>query len=52
MSAGPKIDEIDVKILKTLLKEPRTSFTQITKTYGLSNTSMRSKFNLMKNRKT
>ena len=31
MPNGTKIDEIDAKILKTLLKESRTSFTQISK---------------------
>ena len=48
LSAEPKIDDIDAKILKTLLKEPRTSFAQIAKDCRLSNTSIRNRFNLMK----
>ncbi|UCC58595.1 MAG: Lrp/AsnC family transcriptional regulator [Candidatus Bathyarchaeum sp.] len=48
MSAGPKIDEINAKILKALLKEPRTSFTEIAKECGLSNTSIKNRFDRMK----
>jgi len=37
----PKIDEIDIKILKTLLNDPRTSFAEIAKDCGMSTNTIR-----------
>jgi Lrp/AsnC family transcriptional regulator for asnA, asnC and gidA len=43
-----KIDEIDAKILKILLKESRTSFTEIAKTCKISVCAARMRFNRLK----
>lgn len=48
MNGNLKIDDVDVKILKTLLEEPRTTFAEIAKDCGLSITSIRNRFNSMK----
>lgn len=48
MNTGPKIDDVDVKIIKTLLNDPRASFTKIAKDCGLSTTSIRNRFNNLK----
>ena len=44
MSARVKIDEIDVRILKTLLKDPRTSFAEIAKQCEMSINAIRMRF--------
>ena len=43
-----KIDEIDVKILKTLLNDARTPFSEIGKESGLSSNSIRLRFERLK----
>jgi DNA-binding Lrp family transcriptional regulator len=48
LNTSPKIDNVDVKIIKTLLEEPRTSFTKIAKNCGLSTVSIRNRFNNLK----
>ncbi|MEJ2240836.1 MAG: Lrp/AsnC family transcriptional regulator [Candidatus Bathyarchaeota archaeon] len=48
MSAHPKIDEIDVKILKILLNDARTPFSKIGKECGLSSNSIRLRFKQLK----
>ena len=48
MNTRQKIDDIDIKIIKTLLKEPRTSFAKIAKECDLSSTSIRNRFNILK----
>jgi DNA-binding Lrp family transcriptional regulator len=47
MTAG-KISEIDAKILKTLLVESRTSFTEIANHCGISVSAVRKRYNLLK----
>ena len=47
MRPEPKIDDVDVKILQTLLKEPRTSFAKIAKECELSIPSIHNRFTLM-----
>lgn len=48
MNTRPKIDEIDVKILKALLKDPRTSFTEIAKDCRMSTNAIRIRFKQLK----
>lgn len=48
MSIRPKIDEIDVKILKALLKDPRTSFAEIAEDCGMSTNAIRMRFKQLK----
>jgi DNA-binding Lrp family transcriptional regulator len=48
LSNRQKVDDVDIKIIKTLLKEPRTSFAKIAKDCDLSTTSIRNRFNIMK----
>lgn len=48
MNARPKIDEVNVKILKTLLKDARTSFADIAKDCGMSTNSIRIRFERLK----
>lgn len=48
MSVRPKIDEVDVSLLKTLLKDPRTIFTEIAKDCGLSTNAIRMRFKKLK----
>jgi len=43
-----KIDEVDVRILKTLLKNVRTSFSEIGKDCGMSSNAIRIRFNRLK----
>jgi DNA-binding Lrp family transcriptional regulator len=43
-----KIDEVDVKILKTLLKNVRTSFSDIAKDCGMSSNAIRIRFERLK----
>lgn len=44
MSSRPKIDEIDIRILKTLLKDSRTSFAKIAKDCKISTSAIRRRF--------
>lgn len=48
MNTRPKIDEVDVKILKALLKDARTSFGDIAKDCGMSANSIRRRFERLK----
>jgi Lrp/AsnC family transcriptional regulator for asnA, asnC and gidA len=48
LNASPKIDEVDVKILKALLKDARTSFADIAKDCGMSTNSIRIRFERLK----
>ena len=48
MTRNLKIDETDVKILKTLLQEPRTSFAEIARDCGLSVPSIYKRFDLLR----
>ena len=48
LSSRHKIDEIDVKILKILLNDARTSFSEIGKECGLSSNSIRLRFERLK----
>ena len=48
MSARPKIDEVDVRILKTLLNDVRTSFAEIAKDCGMSTNAIRIRFKRLK----
>jgi DNA-binding Lrp family transcriptional regulator len=43
-----KIDDVDITILKTLLREPRTSFAKIARDCGLSTPSIYNRFDLLK----
>ncbi len=47
MNSEVEVDSFDAVILRTLLKEARTPFTEIAKDCGLSNTSIMNRFNLM-----
>lgn len=40
----PVIDNVDVTLLKALLRDPRTTFTEIAKTCGLSTTAIKNRF--------
>jgi Lrp/AsnC family transcriptional regulator for asnA, asnC and gidA len=44
LSGRPKIDDIDVKILKSLLNDPRTSFTEIAKDCNMSTNAIRIRY--------
>jgi Lrp/AsnC family transcriptional regulator, regulator for asnA, asnC and gidA len=44
LSDRPAIDEVDVRILKSLLKNARTSFSQIAKDCGMSSNAIRIRF--------
>ena len=44
MSGSKKFDKIDMKILKILLKDARTSFSEVGKECGLSSNSVRLRF--------
>ena len=44
----PKIDEVDVKILKALLNDARTSFAEIAKDCGMSSNAIRMRFKRLK----
>lgn len=48
MSARPVVDEVDIKILKTLMKDPRTSFAKIAKSCQLSTNTIRTRFARLK----
>lgn len=48
LSAKPKIDETDARILKTLLKDVRASFATIAKNCGMSTNAIRMRFNRLK----
>lgn len=48
MSVRPKIDEADVRILKILLKDPRTSFAEIAKDCEMSTNAIRMRFKRLK----
>lgn len=48
MQNRAKIDETDAKILKTLLRESRTSFTEIAKDCKISVAAVRARYNLLK----
>ena len=48
MNVRPKMDQVDVRILKTLLKNPRTSFRKIAKDCKLSSNSIRLRFERLK----
>ena len=48
MNKNLKIDEIDVKILKALLQDPRTSFAEIARDCGLSVPSIYNRFDLLR----
>lgn len=48
MNVRPKIDEIDVRILKILLNDPRTSFTEIAKDCGMSTNTIRMRHKRLK----
>jgi Lrp/AsnC family transcriptional regulator for asnA, asnC and gidA len=48
MNARIKIDEIDVRILKILLKDPRTSFAKIAKDCGILTSTIRNRFMRLK----
>jgi Lrp/AsnC family transcriptional regulator for asnA, asnC and gidA len=41
LNVRPKIDEIDIRILKTLLDDPRTSFADIARDSGMSTNTIR-----------
>jgi len=43
-----KIDEVDARILKTLLKDVRTSFSEIAKDCGMSSNAIRIRFERLK----
>jgi Lrp/AsnC family transcriptional regulator for asnA, asnC and gidA len=48
LNARPKIDEIDIRILKTLLDDPRTSFADIARDCGMSTSTIRMRFKRLK----
>ena len=48
MNARFKLDEVDVKILKAMLKDARTSFSDIAKDCGISTNSIRMRFERLK----
>jgi Lrp/AsnC family transcriptional regulator for asnA, asnC and gidA len=48
LRSQPKIDEIDAKILKTLLREARTTFTEIAKDCSISVGAVRTRFERLK----
>jgi DNA-binding Lrp family transcriptional regulator len=48
LSNRTKIDEVDTKILKTLLKNVRTSFSEIAKDCGMSSNAIRIRFERLK----
>ena len=48
MDVRPKIDEIDIRILKTLLRDPRTSFAEISKDCKMSTSTIRMRFKRLK----
>ena len=48
MNARPKLDDVDVRVLKALLKDARTSFTNIAKVCGMSTNSIRMRFEKLK----
>jgi Lrp/AsnC family transcriptional regulator for asnA, asnC and gidA len=48
LSARPVIDEIDVWILKTLMKDPRTSLAEIANDCKISTNAIRMRFNRLK----
>jgi len=48
LSARPKIDEIDVQILRNLLKNVHTNFSEIAKGCGMTSNSIRARFNRLK----
>jgi Lrp/AsnC family transcriptional regulator for asnA, asnC and gidA len=48
LNSQPKIDEIDIHILKALMRDSRTSFADIAKECGMSTNSIRMRFNLLK----
>lgn len=48
LGARPKIDEVDVRILSALLKDPRTSFAEIAKDCELSINAIRMRFKRLK----
>jgi DNA-binding Lrp family transcriptional regulator len=48
MSTRPKIDEVDVRILKILLNDVRTSFAEIAKDCGMSTNAIRMRFKRLK----
>lgn len=49
MNNRPKIDEIDVKIMRALLKSPRASFTEIAENCRKSTLTINKRFNRLKN---
>ena len=48
LSARLEIDKIDVRILKTLMKDPRTSFAEIAKDCEVSTNTIRIRFKRLK----
>ncbi len=48
LSGRPEIDETDIRILKTLLKDPRTSFAEIAEDCKLSTNAIRMRFTRLK----
>lgn len=48
MNTQPEIDEIDIRILKTLIKNPRTSLAEIAKDCKITTNAIRMRFNLLK----
>jgi len=48
LDVRPKIDEIDIRILKTLLRDPRTSFAEISKDCKMSTSTIRMRFKRLK----
>jgi Lrp/AsnC family transcriptional regulator for asnA, asnC and gidA len=48
LNTQPKIDEVDVRILKALLKDPRTSFADIAKDCEMSANAIRMRFKRLK----
>lgn len=48
MSVRPKIDEIDVRILRILLKDPRTRFAEIARDCKMTTNAIRMRFKRLK----
>jgi Lrp/AsnC family transcriptional regulator for asnA, asnC and gidA len=48
MASEKKIDELDIKIIKELLRNSRTSFSEIAKKFGVTTTTINNRFNELK----